>query len=805
MKISFENSTIFAKIKKGSGTSMKKIELLAPVGDFDSFYAAINNGANAIYVGGKQFSARAFAPNFTNEELKKLIQEAHQKEVRVYIAVNTLVFENEISTLLEYLDFLYLNDADAFIIQDLGLIDFIAHRYPKVKIHVSTQQNVYSVSQALFLKKMGVHRIILARETPLLVVKEIIKQVGIEVEIFVHGSLCVSYSGTCLHSSIIGKRSGNRGKCAQPCRMEYTLFEDGKPKSEKKYLLSMNDLNTLDKINDLIESGVTSFKIEGRMKSAQYVGAVTKAYADSIHYYLEHKKLLDTKTISQTLKLLFNRSFTKGYLLNEQNDKLTSTYRPNHIGQKVGKVIATYPHKIKIQLIEPLSQKDKIVILQKEDVSFYISKMKVKEKYVPKAFPNEIVELEVHSLIQNQADVYKCLDDQKLKEIELANQQTKKIPITLFFEAFLNQPMKLTIMDHLGHKILVQSEYFPQQSQTAFMNETIIKEQLTKLNNTDYRCQRVECHVEKQLFIPLKELNQLRREAIAKLKEARSIYHHRNISDILLDDTTGDFISKKRNPFLKLAVRVKNLDQLQALQNYPIDFIYYEDEKTFAQAQKINSKVIYSTGRINQKIPAQSKAALIHQVGSIQEKDTHLLIADIYCNITNSYTVDVFLNNGIQHMGLSPELSKDHLYELVQKVKERHHQLPCFEFLVYGRLQNMVMKHCFIAKNYQLKEKQCHLCHVHQYALVDRKNYVFPILTDSNCNVTIFNSKTLHLIDEIDFLYEIGIDVIRLDFSVEEPKVVQEVVQLYWDKIHHNQRNDEIQEATYGHFYENDL
>ena len=382
MKISFENSTIFAKIKKGSGTSMKKIELLAPVGDFDSFYAAINNGANAIYVGGKQFSARAFAPNFTNEELKKLIQEAHQKEVRVYIAVNTLVFENEISTLLEYLDFLYLNDVDAFIIQDLGLIDFIAHRYPKVKIHVSTQQNVYSVSQALFLKKMGVHRIILARETPLLVVKEIIKQVGIEVEIFVHGSLCVSYSGTCLHSSIIGKRSGNRGKCAQPCRMEYTLFEDGKPKSEKKYLLSMNDLNTLDKINDLIESGVTSFKIEGRMKSAQYVGAVTKAYADSIHYYLEHKKLLDTKTISQTLKLLFNRSFTKGYLLNEQNDKLTSTYRPNHIGQKVGKVIATYPHKIKIQLIEPLSQKDKIVILQKEDVSFYISKMKVKERRV---------------------------------------------------------------------------------------------------------------------------------------------------------------------------------------------------------------------------------------------------------------------------------------------------------------------------------------------------------------------------------------------------------------------------------------
>ena len=192
-------------------------------------------------------------------------------------------------------------------------------------------------------------------------------------------------------------------------------------------------------------------------------------------------------------------------------------------------------------------------------------------------------------------------------------------------------------------------------------------------------------------------------------------------------------------------------------------------------------------------------------MGSIQEKDTHLLIADIYCNITNSYTVDVFLNNGIQHMGLSPELSKDHLYELVQKVKERHHQLPCFEFLVYGRLQNMVMKHCFIAKNYQLKEKQCHLCHVHQYALVDRKNYVFPILTDSNCNVTIFNSKTLHLIDEIDFLYEIGIDVIRLDFSVEEPKVVQKVVQLYWDKIHHNQRNDEIQEATYGHFYENDL
>ena len=212
---------------------MNKIELLAPVGDMDSFYAAINNGANAIYLGGKQFSARAFATNFSNEEIKWMIQYAHQNEVLVYIAVNTLIFEDELPSFIEYLDFLYCNDADAFIIQDMGLLDMVLHRYPKIKIHVSTQQNINSVLQAQFLKQMGVQRIILARETPLSVVKEIVQQVGIEVEIFVFGSLCVSYSGTCLHSSIIGKRSGNRGKCAQPCRMEYTLFEDKKPKSEK--------------------------------------------------------------------------------------------------------------------------------------------------------------------------------------------------------------------------------------------------------------------------------------------------------------------------------------------------------------------------------------------------------------------------------------------------------------------------------------------------------------------------------------------------------------------------------------------
>ena len=346
---------------------MKKPELLAPAGDLERLKWAILYGADAVYLGGALFGLRANANNFTLEEIKEGVTFAHERGKRIYVTVNIVLHNKEIPDLIHYLQQLEEIGVDAIIVSDPTVIS-LAHKHTNLEIHLSTQQSTLNRKAVLFWKQQGVTRIVLGREASKEEIKNIIDHVDIEIECFIHGAMCASYSGRCVLSNFLTARDSNRGGCSQICRWDFKLLDEQKKniEGEKDFTLCAKDLSLLAYIKDMMDIGITSFKIEGRMKSAQYVGAVTKAYADSIHYYLEHKKLLDTKEISQTLKLLFNRSFTKGYLLNEQNDKLTSTYRPNHIGQKVGKVIATYPHKIKIQLIEPLSQKDKVVILQKE-------------------------------------------------------------------------------------------------------------------------------------------------------------------------------------------------------------------------------------------------------------------------------------------------------------------------------------------------------------------------------------------------------------------------------------------------------
>ena len=233
---------------------LNKIELLAPAGTRDSFFAAINNGADAIYLAGKAFGARASADNFTDQEIKELIQYAHIRDKKVYVTVNTIIFEDELADVIKFIEFLYINDVDAIIIQDLGLAMVVHEKYPDLALHASTQMNIHNINMVKTIQKLGFKRIVLPREMPLETIKQIKKEVDIELEVFIHGALCVSYSGNCYFSSLIGKRSGNRGRCAQPCRLPYTLL------NQEKYWLSPKELCTIDKIKELIEEGIDSFK-----------------------------------------------------------------------------------------------------------------------------------------------------------------------------------------------------------------------------------------------------------------------------------------------------------------------------------------------------------------------------------------------------------------------------------------------------------------------------------------------------------------------------------------------------------------
>ena len=268
---------------------MEKVEILAPAGSMESLVAAINKGADAVYLGGNKFSARAYASNFDNDNMLKAVDYAHSYDVKIYVTLNTILKENEVEEAVRYVGYLYEIGVDALIIQDLGLLKRIKEDFPLMEVHASTQMTIHNGEAAVYFKDKGFHRIVLSREMTLEEIKYISKDLGIETEMFVHGAICVAYSGQCLMSSMIGGRSGNRGRCAQPCRMEYTLKGE-KSGETKGHLLSPKDMCTIEDVEDIVETGVYSLKIEGRMKRAEYVAGVVDNYKKAVDKVLYNKK-----------------------------------------------------------------------------------------------------------------------------------------------------------------------------------------------------------------------------------------------------------------------------------------------------------------------------------------------------------------------------------------------------------------------------------------------------------------------------------------------------------------------------------
>ena len=354
---------------------MKKPELLAPAGNKDSLIAAVQAGADAVYLAGKLYGARSYAGNFSNEELIEALDYAHEYGVKIYVTINTLVYEAEVDNFIEYVRFLYESGVDAVIIQDIGMFDLIHQLFPNLEIHISTQMHIHNLEGVKLSEELGASRVVLARETPIELVKHIKNNTNLEIEIFIHGALCISYSGQCLMSSLIGGRSGNRGTCAQCCRMPYNLYCDGQKINTDNYLLSTKDLNTLDYIGELIDIGVDSLKIEGRMKRPEYVYYVVSLYRKAIDNYINNKKTGITNKDIYDLKKIFNRKFTKGFLFGENNDNFVNSFRPNHQGVEVGKVIKINDNNISIKLNDDLNCQDGIRILGNPDIGTTIQVM----------------------------------------------------------------------------------------------------------------------------------------------------------------------------------------------------------------------------------------------------------------------------------------------------------------------------------------------------------------------------------------------------------------------------------------------
>ncbi|MEG0026397.1 MAG: DUF3656 domain-containing protein [Bacilli bacterium] len=651
---------------------MKIPELLAPVGNFKNLKAAVMGGCDAVYLGGNLYGARGFAANFSNDEIIKAINYCHLYGVKVYVTVNTLIYEHEVTSFIKYIAFLHQNNVDAVIIQDLGMLDLVRKTFPNLVIHASTQMHVHNLDGVLFMKKLGVKRVVLARELSLDLVKKIKKNVDIELEIFVHGSLCVSYSGQCLMSSLIGNRSGNRGTCTGSCRLNYDVMSGDYKFQNNKYPLSCKDLCTLENIICLIESGVDSFKIEGRMKSAVYVYKVASLYRYAIDNYVKNKKNDIKESSIIELKKIFNREFTKGFLFDTSNDDIVNSFRPNHRGVDVGEVLSFKDGMVKVKLVNNISINSGIRIISDVDYGFILNEFYVNNKLVKKAFRGDIITFKFYRPIYKGARVIITRDnDQYCKLEKNIALNLRRVKITGKVIGFLDERLTIILDDGKNVVNVVGNRVIRAKNRPT--TKAIIFEKIIKLGDTIYEFTDLIIDISDNIFIPLNELNNLRREVVSKLNLARlyKLSYVENIYDIVVPDFKQE----------RLRAVLVNADLYQQLSKNLYDIIYCD----------ISLKnTILKLPRVMDNYCFMSDLVLVGDVGAFNKLDK--VITDFSFNVTNSYTVAFLHSVGARRVTLSYELRDDQIKNLIKAYHDRYKKHPNLELIVSGYEEVMVCK-----------------------------------------------------------------------------------------------------------------
>ena len=710
-------------------------ELLAPVGNMECLKAAINAGCNAVYLAGKNFGARSFAGNFSREELIEAINICHLYGVKVYVTVNTLIYDVEVEQLLNYIDFLHKNNVDAVIMQDIGMIDLVRKTYPNLEIHMSTQGNIHNLEGVKLCEKLGIKRVVLSRETPIELVKYIKENTNIEIEIFIHGALCMSYSGECLMSALIGGRSGNRGTCAQSCRQPYSLEVDGKIVSKNEYLLSTKDLNTLDYIGKLIDIGVDSLKIEGRMKRPEYVYLVTSVYRKAIDNYIKYGETKITQNDIKELKKMFNRKFTKGFLFNEENDNFVNSYRPNHLGIEIGKVLESKNGKLTIKLIDDLNINDGIRIIDNIDYGTTVTAIYKNGIKVTEAKEGDIISIPFKENISKNSKVLKTTDYNQLKNINEKINIDRKVYINGKCILKLGEPIKLIINDS-NNIIEKSSDYVVEKAIKNITTKEVVMEQLNRLGNTIYEFDNLKIDMDSNIFVPTSKLNELRREVIDLLNQKRLYKKEYKKEEYYID--LPDF---KRECNKNILVNNYN-EYIKYKDNY--DIIYIDNEEEF---NKINDKkCILKLNRINEHLKDYSYQLLVSDLGSVYKYKN--VDCDFSLNVTNSYSAAFLHSLGVNKITLSYELNYKQIKNLINNYEKRYNKHPNLEVIIDSYPEVMICKYNMLKKH-----------NVSEGYLIDRFNNKYKLKIKNNF-MYIYNFKKIKLNDNY---FDIGINNIRIN------------------------------------------
>ncbi len=717
-----------------------KHELLVPVGDYPSLIAAINNGADAVYLGGKKFGARAFANNFTLEEILNATKLCHLYGVKIYITVNTLIYENEIEEVLSYIKNLHKIGVDALIMQDIGLINLVHQTLPNLEIHASTQMHNHSSESLSFLKELGVKRVVFARELPLDYINNI--NTTLEKEVFIHGSLCVSYSGQCLFSSAILGRSGNRGECAGMCRLPYKLYENNNLiKTKGDYLLSPKDLCTIDNFKQLMDSNIKCFKIEGRMKSAAYVGIVTKIYKNLMQKYENGKELKTSDEDLFLLKAIFNREYTNGYLFNEKD--IINLKAPNHMGVSIGKVTEVTKKKIKIKLSHELKQFESIRF-KKNSLGLTINYMYDKNNnLISKGKKDDIIYLDNFINLKE-------LDEVLLTNPLVKNDDNviKKIPINIILEAKINKLLEIKINDGLFN-ITLNNNYLVLESKTAALSKERIEQSLRKCGNTPFIINNIEIIMDENIFIPISILNDLRRKALDKLKNERENKKTKYIEKEYQKEKA------RETKVVGLSVLVRTEEQLKACLFKNVENIIVINKKL------LKNNLCYRILRDEINHNENYNNLLVTDIASLNKYKNKNV--DYFLNVTNHYTLD-YLKKYSNIICLSPECNIDNIKDIINNTENK----DSIEVYLYGNIELMIMKYCPLNTLINNKDK-CNICMSNnKYYLKDRNNSYYRI--DSNIlnhSTTILNTYKNNLLDKINLLKRLGVKNFRLELLDE--------------------------------------
>ena len=767
------------------------MELLAPAGSPAHLIAALDAGADAVYLGGKRFSARKFAGNFSDEEMKEAVSMAHGKGASVYVTLNTLIGDMENKALAEYLQFLGTIPIDGLLVQDFGVVSMVRKLAPHIPLHASTQMTVSNLDGVRFLGDHGFQRVVLSRELSLTEIKEITDQTDVEIEVFVHGALCVCYSGQCLMSSFIGGRSGNRGSCAQPCRMPYELVDDaGRPlaKEKGKYILSLKDMMGLPRIPDLLAAHVSSLKVEGRMKSAEYVYNTVSAYRKAIDAAKQHL-LIDTEPLKLDLEEEFNRGYTTAYPDDTAGPSMITEYAPGNHGVEAGRVesIGRAAFVFKTEADRRLADVTGISYETEERTIAFI----------PVERLSSLKKGKYRALFEKRplarAHVYWNV---KIPKKSLAMKDLQgKIPLYLSLSAAPGEALSLTAADDKGHAVTVLSDVLMEKAKARVTSEEEIIKQMGRLGNTwftlaDISVSNAGCMVPKSI------LNHLRQEAVESLWKKRIEAHEAGIPRPLPAQVTPAFSRVPSEEGAHVTVRTTLLSHVkealaagirqvifggESFSHRPISWKDYEEAVRLCH--EAGAEIHFPTPRVvREKYQARAQAQLrklltllpdgvvLEYAGAIEwvkGEESLAVWAGPSMNIFNREAEKEIERLGFSGCFLSQELTIPQIRHIA-----KGSDIPLGAY-VYGRTEMMISEYCAINAVMGDKDKKhCPMyCMRGHFALKDGEGRRFPIHTDEWCHMHIANCHVLDMRPYFDELKKAGLSALTLDVRGNEGSI----------------------------------